>query len=193
MARVSAESRREYLIQALVRVVARDGIEGATTRQIAKEAEMTLAALHYCFESKEELLAASYDHLIELLCKEEIVIKPGSGIASAAYQIMEAMVGWYETEDGYSKTQLELFFWVCRHDRERGVNAYNRALDFIGGILRKAAGPEDDKSKIPALARFVSATIDGIIAQGVLTPHDRTPVRETMSFIREILLPKLRV
>jgi len=173
--------------------VARDGIEGATTRQIAKEAEMTLAALHYCFESKEELLAASYDHLIELLCKEEIVIKPGSGIASAAYQIMEAMVGWYETEDGYSKTQLELFFWVCRHDRERGVNAYNRALDYIAGILRKAASPEDDKSKIPALARFVSATIDGIVAQGVLTPHDRTPVRETMSIVREILLPKLRV
>jgi AcrR family transcriptional regulator len=56
MARKSAEVRREELIEAAVRVLLRDGVNGATTRAIAAEAGAPLASLHYCFSSREELL-----------------------------------------------------------------------------------------------------------------------------------------
>lgn len=187
MVRISAGERREELIKALVRVVARAGIEGATTRQIAKEAGMTLAALHYCFESKEELLAASYDHLIDLLCALDITIEAGSGVNCAAYVILEKMISWYETEEGYSKTQLELFFWVCRHDRDRATGSYRRALTYIEDLLLCAARLDDDRMKIPSMARFLAAAIDGIIAQHVLTPNNRAPIRETVELVHKLL------
>ena len=56
MARVSADVRRERLVEAAIRVMVRDGVAKATTRSIVAEADMPLGAFHYCFRSKEELL-----------------------------------------------------------------------------------------------------------------------------------------
>ena len=57
MARVSAEERRRQLVAAAFRVIGRDGFAAATTRRVCAEAGAPLAAFHYCFASKQELLA----------------------------------------------------------------------------------------------------------------------------------------
>src|SRR6188472_4141629 len=56
MARVSAEERRRQLVAAAFRVIGRDGFAGVTTRCVCAEAGAPLAAFHYCFASKQELL-----------------------------------------------------------------------------------------------------------------------------------------
>ncbi|HRO30702.1 TetR/AcrR family transcriptional regulator [Citricoccus sp.] len=61
--RIPAEQRREEFIEAAARVIAQEGVERATTRRIAQEAGAPLAALHYCFHSKEELLEAVQEYL----------------------------------------------------------------------------------------------------------------------------------
>ncbi len=48
----------EKLLQAAARVFARDGIEGATTRMIAREAGVNEVTLFRCFKTKDKLLAA---------------------------------------------------------------------------------------------------------------------------------------
>jgi len=53
--RISAHDR---LLEAAARVFARDGIEGATTRMIAREAGVNEVTLFRCFKSKDRLLAA---------------------------------------------------------------------------------------------------------------------------------------
>ncbi|MXP22576.1 TetR family transcriptional regulator [Gordonia sp. HNM0687] len=58
MARMSVEKRRELLLEAAFRVIARDGVDRATTRAISAEAEMTLSTFHYVFDSRDDLLAA---------------------------------------------------------------------------------------------------------------------------------------
>ena len=57
MARMSAEDRREKLVEAAIRVMTRDGVLKATTRAIAAEADMPLGVFHYAFRSKQELMA----------------------------------------------------------------------------------------------------------------------------------------
>ena len=57
MARVSADERRRQLVAAAFRVIGRDGFAGVTTRRVCAEAGASLAAFHYCFASKQELLA----------------------------------------------------------------------------------------------------------------------------------------
>ncbi len=56
MARVSATDRRRQLVEAAFRVIGRDGFAAATTRRVCAEAGAPLAAFHYCFASKQELL-----------------------------------------------------------------------------------------------------------------------------------------
>jgi AcrR family transcriptional regulator len=63
VARVPSDVRRQQFIDAAVKVIARDGVDGATTRRIAEEAKAPLATLHYCFQTKENLLWAVFEQL----------------------------------------------------------------------------------------------------------------------------------
>jgi AcrR family transcriptional regulator len=64
MARVSAQDRRRQLVDAAFRVIGRDGFAKATTRAICTEAGAPLAAFHYCFASKQELLTELTDQTL---------------------------------------------------------------------------------------------------------------------------------
>jgi DNA-binding transcriptional regulator YbjK len=58
MPRLAVEERRSLLVEAAFRVIARGGVEAATTRAICAEAAMPQASFHYAFASRDELLAA---------------------------------------------------------------------------------------------------------------------------------------
>ena len=50
---------KQAFIDSAVRVVARDGMEKATTKAIAAEAKLNEAYIYKCFPSKDELLSAA--------------------------------------------------------------------------------------------------------------------------------------
>ena len=56
---VDHELRRQELLAAVWRVIARTGIVGVTTREIAREAGVSTGVLAHYFADKEELLAAA--------------------------------------------------------------------------------------------------------------------------------------
>ncbi len=56
---------RARLIEAALDVFGREGFEGATTRQIAREADANLAAIVYHFGGKEELHLAVAEYIVE--------------------------------------------------------------------------------------------------------------------------------
>ncbi len=56
--RIPVQDRRRALVDAAVRVIARDGVAAASTRAVVAEAGMSLASLHYAFPSREHLLEA---------------------------------------------------------------------------------------------------------------------------------------
>ena len=62
---VPVEQRRVQLVEAAVRVLARDGVVGATSRRIADEAGVPVGTVHYCFGDKDELFAAVLDRLTD--------------------------------------------------------------------------------------------------------------------------------
>ncbi|WP_448060521.1 TetR/AcrR family transcriptional regulator [Cellulomonas hominis] len=65
MARIPVEARRRALVDAAVRVIAREGVPAATTRAIVAEAGMPLASFHYAFTSRDELLVAVIEQVTE--------------------------------------------------------------------------------------------------------------------------------
>lgn len=64
---ISTESARERLLQAATDVFGRHGYDAATTRMIASEAKVNIAAIPYYFSSKEGLYLAVIDHLVGLV------------------------------------------------------------------------------------------------------------------------------
>lgn len=56
--RIPAAQRRELLLDAALRVMAREGVAAATTRAIVREAGMSLASFHYAFDSYDAMMRA---------------------------------------------------------------------------------------------------------------------------------------
>jgi AcrR family transcriptional regulator len=60
--RLQKEYRRQELIQAAFRRIAEEGFEGLRTRDVAREAGVNIATLHYYFPTKEALIRGVMGH-----------------------------------------------------------------------------------------------------------------------------------
>lgn len=57
---VDHEAKREEVVEAMWRVISRDGIEAATIREVAKEAACSTGTVQYYFKNKDELLLYAF-------------------------------------------------------------------------------------------------------------------------------------
>jgi AcrR family transcriptional regulator len=65
MARRPAEpgvDRRQHILEAALDVFADEGFEGATTKEIARRADVTPGLIYFYFRNKEELFCAAFEH-----------------------------------------------------------------------------------------------------------------------------------
>lgn len=62
---MSSVDRRSEIVQAALRVIARNGVRGATTRAIVAEAGMPLASFHYAFGSRDEMLEQLIAYVVD--------------------------------------------------------------------------------------------------------------------------------
>lgn len=67
--RVDRDQRRAEIVDAALRVVAREGLDGATTRAIADEARCTLSVLAHFFGGKEGLLVAAQTEVLDRIVR----------------------------------------------------------------------------------------------------------------------------
>src|SRR4051794_41978000 len=80
MPRVAATDRRRQLVAAAYRVISQEGFAAATTRRVCAEAGAPLAAFHYCFASKAELLGELTDQAM----RELEAARAGGGVPRGA-------------------------------------------------------------------------------------------------------------
>lgn len=165
MAHVPAEVRRQQFIEAAVTVIAREGVDGATTRRIAEVAGAPLAALHYVFQTKENLLWAVFEELGELLRADfESMEQHSQSLAVEARQLLLSMVAWGIKHPDYSRAQLEIWLWGERNNREIASDAYSKFIGAWKDIFRGLRGslPEED---LESFTRVFTAIIDGLSMQ----------------------------
>ena len=165
MARLSAKVRREDFIVAAARVIATTGVSGATTRKIAAEAGAPLAALHYCFESKEALFQALYEEQIKTMGESTWTIKPGIGVAETAAAMVPQLMEWYEQEPDYAQASGDLMFWSHHNDRALAELGVNAALEVMRETLRKGVSGPEERKLVEPLATLVLALTDGLLLQ----------------------------
>ncbi len=65
--RLPAEERRAQLVHAALTLAEAEGFGSVTIRRVADEAGVSLGVVHYCFENKEELMAAAISNIVAML------------------------------------------------------------------------------------------------------------------------------
>lgn len=180
MARVSADTRRLQFVEAAARVIASDGLAAATTRRIATEAGANLAALHYCFRNKDELLQEVYAFLSRDYAKALPPVNVAGGgltdvMRAHARRIWERML--LNPHEQVTTFELLLRRFREKPESEAAVRAQNRTM-YEGWIqstielFREAAAAagEDVPENLELITRLFISGIDGISMQHLADP-----------------------
>jgi DNA-binding transcriptional regulator YbjK len=178
-------ARREQIIEATIRLVARDGTGGLTHRKVAREAGVPLAATTYYFESKEALFQETLASVAEaeIARLRELMASPAGG--DVTERLLEAFVGQQSvSSEAGARVQLahyELFLEAGRRPKVRPVaRAWTQAyLDLAEEVLAEAGSAQPARD-----AQILVAMVDGLFLEQVATRR--------RGFKSQILEPALR-
>ena len=185
------DARRADILAAAVRALAREGVAETTTRMIAAEAQVNQATLRYYFGSKDDLLLAVLQAMMQRT--QEVVTAaapltpelaaPG-GLRAAIAQSVGAFWAHVEAEPELQQMQQELTHYALRRPESAWLTReqYGGYTAVVEAIFREAFALAGQASATPydALARFVIAGIDGLILQ-FLSDRDTTRARRDLA------------
>jgi len=195
LAHLPAQERREALISAALRIVAREGVAAATTRAIVAEAGMPLASFHYVFASRDELMAElvqravseEYRAIAPLLASAEITdASLGDLVYAGLVRYLDSVKADPERERG----MLELTQYALR-DPETAPLArlqYERYTALVQMALEAAAGRTERRWLVPVgeVARMVVALADGMTASWLVRRDDTEALALARSAARAV-------
>lgn len=170
-------ARREEILAAARRVVARDGVGRATTRAIAADAGLPLGALHYWFASKDDLLeAVVLDHVEHITAAaSRAVVEPGGDRAGEIEEGVRAALAQELTSSVSERlSTYELTSWALRTPGREDV-----AKRLYGAMREQTAAlahPFLDRHGAPggaspaAVATLLAAFVDGLALARLADP-----------------------
>ncbi len=105
------QSMKQAFMESAVRIVARDGLEKATTKSIAAEAGLNEAYIYKCFSSKDELLSEAFhleDERFAALLRETLPIMHIAGFTWKE----RAFVLWKRSWEFILTKEPDLLFYL---------------------------------------------------------------------------------
>jgi len=179
---VDWDARRDEILSATWRVIARDGIARATIRAIAREAGCSRGILAHYFDDKADILGSAL-----LMSHRRVVARMEAGTAglaglAALRVIMIEALPLDEQRD--LEAQIEISFWGRALGnpalRELQHAEFDRFAERLRGHLAEAekAGELRDGVDIALAAHQLLVLIDGLSAERVLYPDRVSPARQ---------------
>lgn len=172
---------REALLDALVRVAARDGLDAVTHRSVAAEAGVTHGLATYHFASRDEMVREAL-----VWATRRAVERTGIGEIGETLDTFGASIPARIADDtGNAGFQFELAVEGTRRG-ELGAEVrrlYDQYVEAVRGVLA-AHGAGDD----PVLARLVFAAVDGLVLQQLIY-GDAEQTEQCLARLRALLAP----
>jgi AcrR family transcriptional regulator len=175
----SSDGRRTELIDAALRVLARDGVAAATTRRIADEAGLPLGAVHYWFAGKDDLMEAV---VIAVLDKLSDAMEQAAEVSNSATLLDSLRAAWRVVEDDdpgaqlalYELTSLSIRTPAMRDLARRQYALYRETAKRITDAWIKASGA-DLPGGPEIVAQLCSAVFDGMSIAWLADPDGWNP------------------
>lgn len=172
------EERRQSLVEACVRIIEADGLEGVTHRRVAVAAGVPLAATTYYFSSKEDLMQAAMEHVIATESERLQVIADAvtrSGDMSLE-QGVEALIQWQlallRERPLAQFAEFELFLRVARTAPRPGdLPSWTESFRAVARQSLELLGSPDPEQDSYALV----ALIHGLVLHALTTADPTYP------------------
>ncbi|OXM53075.1 TetR/AcrR family transcriptional regulator [Amycolatopsis alba] len=164
------EQRKRELIEATLRIVARDGASGVSHRTVAREAGLPATAAAYHFRGIEDLLTAALTRCMDEDAERMRVLAEETG--GDALPKFAALLARVAAEPGHLLAEYELYLLAAREPRLR--ESTDRWMAALADFARRHT---DDPVRVEMLVGLV----DGLLLQGLL--RDEPPMAERFEAI----------
>ncbi|BCW46277.1 TetR family transcriptional regulator C-terminal domain-containing protein [Arthrobacter sp. StoSoilB5] len=179
---VDAEARRQEVVQAVFRIIASDGLERASLREVADEAGLAVGSVRHYFASSDELLTFSFAAVIDrisgrlesaLLAVEDEA--PGSPEQHSA---VLNLLGQFLPLD--EELAVDACVWMAFRHAARinpvlaaEAERSHRAVAAIVGrlIVLLSPGEAEVRQSLVTEAERLLATMDGLCMHALLQPE----------------------
>ncbi len=179
---VDWEARKDEILQATWRVIARDGLSRTTVRAIAREADCSLGILSHYFDDKMDILASAL-----LLChrrvreRTEKKVVGLNGMSALRIAMLEALPLDAERQ---LEARIEVSFWgrILSDARlsELGQLEVNLLASRLRGHLNeaRAAGELREDLNLDLATQELLVLIDGVSVERTHFPASVPPKRQ---------------
>jgi AcrR family transcriptional regulator len=191
MTRMSSAERRELLVRAAIRVIARGGVGAATTRAIVAEADMSLASFHYAFRSHDEMMRDVVAWVVEAeVDAVYLSIERGADIRSAFRAGLQAYFDHLKADPGHEQVIQELVHFALRTPglEHLATEQYERYHSAVTALLTEGAEASGIEWAMPVedLARLV-VTVTGGVTIAWLADRDDDAARRVLDLAADSL------
>lgn len=187
---VDWDARRDEILSATWRVIAREGIAKATIRAIAREADCSPGILAHYFDDKADILGAALVMSHRRVGARMEAATAGLRGLAALRVVMREALPIDETRD--LEAQIEISFWGRALGnaalRELQHTEFDRLRARLRGHLAEAASLGELRPSVDldfAVHQLV-VLIDGLSAERVLYP-DRVPAARQLGLLEALL------
>lgn len=179
--------RRSLILEAVLRVLSRDGIAGVSMRAVAREAGVALGLVHYYFDDKSSLIAASLRQVEQhdlSIVEPDVTMSADRRLRTALRRVADPE--FLTTE--YLSLRLQLWALAQVNEDYATINteAQGRYRAGLSALIR-AARPELTRGECARRAADIDVIQNGIWLTALLG-LDHASVRRSVALSEEIAL-----
>ncbi len=173
--KLPAPSRRDGVVDAALRIIARDGFEGATVRAIAREAGCTTGVPMHHFAGKDDLLFAALERVLGILDRGPMGRAPGPDALADLREVLREGLPLDEERQAAWRIWLHCITQALSRPRFAAEHRrrYGAIREWLADTLRRAqrAGQVPRGLDPTVEAERLLSGVDGIGTHAVLEPE----------------------
>lgn len=179
---VDAGVRRQEVVEAVFRIIAADGLERASLREVADEAGLAVGSVRHYFSSSDELLAHSFGSVVDritgrLAFAQEHLMELAPGSAEHHEGVL-TLLGQFLPLDG--ERAIDACVWMAFKNAARikpflaaeADRSHRAVAAVVGWLIMKLKDHDGDAQQtLVTEAERLLATLDGLTMHALLQPE----------------------
>lgn len=169
----------DEILAATGRALCEHGYADLTMQSVAAESELSTAAIHYHYDTKDGLLEAFLDHLLDRFRKRLATDAADPGVRMSAF--LDAVFEQLELADGSAISLMELKsqaqFQETYRERFREIDAFVQG-EVAAIVADGVDAGQFDVADPQEVARHVAALVDAAHVRTVALDEDPAATRE---------------
>ena len=177
---VDAGVRRQDVVHAVLRIIAVDGLERASLREVADEAGLAVGSVRHYFQGSEELLVFSFGTVVDRVVGRlqsllPAVLDAGAASPEQREAVLTLLGGMLPLDE---ETAVEACAWLAFKNAARirpflaaEADRSHREVAAIVGTLVSTLLPDDEpQENLVVEAERLLAMLDGLCMHALLQP-----------------------